>query len=46
MTRNEFNAACGARLIDPALALESDTIRAALMARDDAAVLTTLDQDF
>jgi hypothetical protein len=46
VTRNEFAAECASRLIDPALALENETVRAALKARDDHVILETLDTEF
>ncbi len=46
MSRTEFVAECGARLIAPEIALESDTVRAALRSRDDAAIIAALDGEF
>jgi hypothetical protein len=46
MTRLEFICECGERLIDPDVALENETVRAALKARDDHVVRETLDTEF
>ena len=46
MTRNEFVAACAERTIDPALALENEAVRAALLARDRTAIIEALDTEF
>jgi hypothetical protein len=46
VTRNEFAAECASRLIDPAVALENETIRAALKSHDDHVVCETLDTEF
>ena len=46
MTASQFAAECQIRFIDPAIALENDAIRRALVARDDLAVLAVLDTDF
>lgn len=46
MTANQFNAECAARSIDSATALENAIVRAALAARDDAAVQSALDNEF
>ena len=45
MTRFEFLAECGKRLIDVGLALEHDGIRQALMDRDRKRVLYILDNE-
>ena len=45
MTRDEFAAICGERLIDPALALESENVRAAIRICADA-VRDALDEEF
>ena len=42
MKMSEFQVLCGKYLITPELALENDTIRAALLARDDDKVETAL----
>lgn len=46
MTRNEFAGECGERLIDPALAVENEKVRKALLSRDDYAVCKALDEEF
>jgi hypothetical protein len=46
MSATQFEIECGARLIDPAVALENDDLRQALQDRDDAAVKAILDEDF
>ena len=46
MTANEFSEACAVRDIEPAIALENAAVRAALAARDRAAVLLALDTQF
>ena len=46
MTRYEFIAACGERLIPVDLALENDAVTAALKDRDDDAVCNALDTEF
>ena len=45
MTRNEFNAICSERLIDPALALESNMVCEAIPMGIDA-VIDALDKEF
>ena len=46
MSANEFAEACAERTIDPALAIEHEAVRAALLARDRAAVIEALDTQF
>lgn len=46
MTQSEFIAECAERLIDPALALENETIVNALKMRDDEAVIYALEEEF
>ena len=46
MTRSEFLTLCNSLTIDPALALESDDVRAALSRRDDDAVKMILETEF
>ena len=46
MTRLEFMAECGERLIDIDLALEDETLRKALKARDNGQVKKILDEMF
>ena len=46
MTQNEFIAACIAATVLPEMALEDDDVRAALAARDDAAVIAALNENF
>lgn len=46
MTKSEFVAECQKRTVDPAVALESENIRAALAKRDDDAVVRILDEEF
>ena len=46
MTANEFAAACAERTINPALAIENEAVRAALLARDRAAVIEALNTQF
>ena len=46
MTKPEFLALCLERSIDPALALESDAVIAALRAKDRDAVIAALDSEF
>lgn len=46
MTRLEFMALCGERLIDVGLALENDAIAMALKKKDDELVKTLLDSEF
>jgi hypothetical protein len=46
MTKNEFNALCAERTIDPNLALENDELVEALKDRDDKAVVAILDNQF
>ena len=46
MTANIFVAECEKRLVDPAIALDNDFIRAALEERDDVLVLELLDSEF
>lgn len=46
MSIADFEIECGARLIDPGIALENEDIQEALKARDDAAVKAILDEDF
>jgi hypothetical protein len=46
MTKDEFMSACMSAAVAPELALEDADIRAALAARDDAAVLAALIENF
>jgi len=46
MTRLEFAAECGIRLVDWGVALESPIVQAALLDRDDDAVRRALDEEF
>ena len=46
MTRMEFMSLCGELLIDPAIALECDTVQDALIDRDDEAVRQALIEEF
>lgn len=46
MTISEFVALCSERLIDPALALESESIRDAIRANDRQALISILDNEF
>lgn len=46
MTHINFIAACGERLIDVGIALENEAIRAALVAGDEALVISLLDSEF
>ena len=46
MTQNEFATECISRTIDPAIALENDAVVAALLAKDKAAVIAALDNEF
>ena len=46
MTQNEFAIECAKRLVDPALAIECDEVRAALKSRDDVAVIEALEELF
>ena len=46
MTQNLFVCECLKRLIDPELALYDTGVAAALEARDDAAILEALDNNF
>ena len=46
MTKLEFISACESRLIDVGIALESDDIQDALIARDDEKVIEILDTEF
>jgi hypothetical protein len=46
MTKTDFFAACAARFIDPALALENEAVIAALLDRDAERVLLALDSEF
>lgn len=46
MTTITFAALCSQRLINPAIALESDAVREALARRDDKRVIELLDTEF
>lgn len=46
MSRNQFAALCAQHAIDPAVALENDALRAALLNRDNAEVERILAEDF
>lgn len=46
MTKTEFLTACGEVLIDPAIALENEAIRAALADKDDSKVRQLLAEEF
>ncbi len=46
MTKAQFQAECGQRLIDPSIALENEDIVEALHLRDDALVIQLLDEEF
>ena len=46
MTITTFETLCGELLIDPALALENEAIRAALAERDDGQVKELLESEF
>ena len=46
MTRNEFDQLCSERLIDPALALESDAVVGAIRQGDRDALIEALDTEF
>jgi hypothetical protein len=46
MTANTFVIECEERLVDPAIALDNDFIRAALEEGDDFLVLELLDSEF
>ena len=46
MTKSEFISLCLAALVAPEVALENDAVRAALMARDDAAVHAAIANEF
>lgn len=45
VARGFYNALCGEHCIAPDIALESDELRAALVARDDAEVARILTED-
>lgn len=46
MKRSEFVALCLSMLIDPALAMESEAVRLALLSRDRVAVVKALTKNF
>ncbi len=46
MTMHEFIAECGARLVDPALALENANIVAALRTGDYDLICRVMDEEF
>ena len=46
MTLNEFVIECSKRTIDPTIALENESILAALRSGDDALVVSALDSEF
>mgnify|MGYP001448202754 CR=1 FL=1 len=46
MTKSEFMYECGKRLIEPSIALENESIEAALLARDYEKVVSLLDNEF
>lgn len=46
MTQNQFAALCTEHCIAPELALENDNIVEALKARDDAAIVRILSEEF
>lgn len=46
MSRNQFAALCAQYAIDPAVALENDELRAALLARNNAEVERILKEEF
>ena len=46
MTRNQFLSLCLAYCIDPTIALENDSVRSALAARDAKAVEFALANEF
>jgi len=46
MTRNEFAALCAEHLIDPAIALENEAIKQALLDKDGDAVIEALETEF
>lgn len=46
MTQNQFAALCTEHCIAPEIALENDDIVAALKARDDAAIVRILSEEF
>lgn len=46
MKQSDFLALCLERFIDPAVALESEAVRAAIVANDLAALAAALDSEF
>lgn len=46
MTRNDFIVECSRVLIDPALALENENIRRALIEKNDSRVIELLETEF
>ena len=46
MTELEFMALCGEHLIDPAIALENEALKEALLRRDDKLALRIFQEDF
>ena len=46
MKRNEFDALCGERLIDPAVALKNKTVAGAIHQDDLEALIEALDTEF
>ena len=46
MNRLEFNAACCSRLIDPSIALENESVCAAIANNDMQALITALESEF
>lgn len=46
MTSSQFAEECGKRLIEPAIAIENESIVAALRERDDLRVIELLNSEF
>jgi hypothetical protein len=46
MTRDKFDFECSMLSIDPAIALENENVRKALLSQDDSAIIDALENNF